>query len=116
MHNSFHSPLSRVWIIQEGTPLPPNLILIQQGKTQQWSIDPVGKQSLTELNDNINTFFRENAAIITAAQWRRAFPRATELERKIINPKGERRPKTEVVEMLDAKDKAPEVKFGVRFR
>lgn len=119
MMSGWRDPLARVWIIQEGTPLPDNLVLIRQGNTYQWSIDPVGKQTLTELNDNINEFFANNAAMITGEQWRNAYPRATEFKRKIISPRGKRMPKTHGVTPLQAPgqlDARHEVKFGVRFR
>jgi hypothetical protein len=108
-------PDARVLIVQEGTPLPKNLILVQQGDSYTWSIDPVGKQSLTELNDNINSFLSESAAVITPEQWLKAYPSTTEEKKpRIIDPRGEKKgPRSKVVTPLDAPS-AKTVKYGPR--
>lgn len=117
MQRGWRDPLARVWVVQAGTPLPPSLVLVQQGDTQQWTIDPVGKQSLDELNDNINNFLQEHAGMVTAEQWRRAYRRATDVDRPVLSPRGEKIQRKTVVavgeEDLEKVRSGP--KLGVRF-
>lgn len=68
-----------VFLVQEGTPLPKDLILVREKpEGEEWSLEPAKRMTLQELNTRINDFLKENAVMITREEWAQAYRKATE--------------------------------------
>jgi len=74
--NMFRGRDSLVFILEKGTALPDDLILVHE-RTDHWSMQPANEMSLEALNIKMSTFFK-TCPSISIPEWFARYPKPTE--------------------------------------